>query len=61
MNPVSHFLLGWVVAGADGRLSRRERGAVTLAGVVPDVDGLGIIAEKTGLLDLLKELKEVKD
>lgn len=43
MNPVTHFLTGWVVANADD-LPRRDRGIVTLASVVPDVDGLGILA-----------------
>ena len=45
MNPVTHFLSSWVVANfAD--LNKRERAAVTIAGVVPDLDGLGIVAEK---------------
>jgi hypothetical protein len=41
---VTHYLLGWLVANADG-FRRRERAAITLAGVAPDVDGLGIIPE----------------
>lgn len=45
MNPVTHFLLGWSAASADSSLSPRERAAVTLAGIVPDVDGFGIAAE----------------
>ena len=45
MNPVTHFLLGWTVANADTSLTRKERTAVTLAGVVPDIDGLGLVAE----------------
>ncbi len=44
MSPVTHFLVGWVVANADG-LDRRERAVVTVAGVIPDIDGLGFIAE----------------
>jgi hypothetical protein len=44
MSPVSHFLIGWVVANS-ATLNRRERAAVTIAGVIPDVDGLGLIAE----------------
>ncbi len=44
MNPVSHLLTGWVVANkAD--LNARDRALVTLAGVAPDIDGLGFIAE----------------
>lgn len=45
MSPVTHFLTGWVVANCAPSLSRKERALVTLAGVVPDVDGLGAIAE----------------
>ncbi len=44
MSPVTHFLAGWVFANC-ARLERRERAIVTLACVVPDVDGLGIIPE----------------
>ena len=42
MNPVTHFLTGWVVANVDD-LERRDRAIVTLAAVIPDVDGLGIL------------------
>jgi hypothetical protein len=45
MNPVTHFLVGWVVANS-ADLNRRERAAVTIAGVIPDVDSVGIVAEK---------------
>ena len=45
MNPVTHLLLGWTVANADRSLSRKERTAVTLAGLAPDLDGLGLVAE----------------
>jgi len=44
VSPVTHFLAGWLVANS-ANLDRRERAAVTLAGVIPDVDGLGLIAE----------------
>ena len=44
MSPVTHFLTGWVLANS-ASLSRRERTLVTLAGVVPDIDGLGMVAE----------------
>lgn len=44
MSPITHLLMSWVVANA-APLSRRERAVVTLAGVVPDVDGLGVVAE----------------
>ncbi len=44
MSPVTHFLTGWVLAGTTV-FSRRERAAVTLACVAPDVDGLGAVPE----------------
>ena len=44
MSPVTHFLSGWVLANC-ARLDARDRTIVTLACVVPDVDGLGIIPE----------------
>lgn len=44
MSPVTHFLTGWVFANS-ARIGRRDRALVTLSVVVPDVDGLGIIAE----------------
>ena len=44
MNPVSHVLTGWVVANTVD-LKARDRALVTLAGVVPDIDGLGLVAE----------------
>jgi inner membrane protein len=44
MSPVTHFLTGWVLANCT-RLDRKDRAIVTLACVVPDVDGLGIIPE----------------
>lgn len=44
MSPVTHFFTGWVLGSVVGS-NRRERAIVTLAAVVPDVDGLGIIPE----------------
>ena len=44
MNPVSHLLISWVAANIPD-LSSRDRALVTLAGVVPDIDGLGFFAE----------------
>lgn len=44
MNPATHFLTGWVIANMD-HLERRDRTLVTLAAVVPDMDGLGIIPD----------------
>jgi hypothetical protein len=44
MSPATHFLIGWLAANV-GDLDRRERAMVTIAGVIPDADGLGIVAE----------------
>jgi len=44
MSPITHFLISWAVAGS-ARLDQRERAIVTLAGVAPDLDALGIIPE----------------
>ena len=44
MSPITHFLTSWAVANS-ANLSRRDRALVTLSGLVPDLDGLGIIAE----------------
>jgi inner membrane protein len=44
MSPVTHFLSGWVLANY-ARLVRKDRAIVTLACVVPDIDGLGIVPE----------------
>jgi inner membrane protein len=44
MSPVTHFFSGWVLANCFD-VGRRDRALVTLACVVPDVDGLGIIPE----------------
>ncbi len=44
MSPITHFLVGWV---ALERLlpSRRDKAAVCLSGVAPDLDGLGIVVD----------------
>lgn len=44
MSPVTHFFSGWMLANC-ARLDRRDRALVTLACVIPDIDGLGIIPE----------------
>lgn len=44
MSPVTHFLTSWVLANTTA-LSPRERGIVALSGVLPDVDGLGGLAD----------------
>src|SRR5688572_30361913 len=42
----THFLTGWLVALPKEGLTRRERGAIALAGVAPDLDGLGLVVDK---------------
>jgi len=44
MNPATHFLAGWLIANVD-HLERRDRALVTLAGVIPDADGLVILSD----------------
>jgi len=44
MHPISHLLIGWSLASAAG-LERRDRMLVTLAGLIPDLDGLGVVAD----------------
>ena len=44
MSPVTHLLLSWSIANTC-RISRRERALVTIAGIVPDFDGAGLILD----------------
>ena len=44
MNPVTHFLTGWSVANA-APFSRKELALVSIAGVIPDLDGLGMVPD----------------
>jgi hypothetical protein len=44
MNPAVHLLIGWTIANT-ADIPRRDRALVTLAGVIPDFDGIGIVAE----------------
>ena len=45
MSPVTHFFMGWAVASTIPSLTKRDRALVTWASVIPDIDGLGIVAE----------------
>lgn len=42
MSPVTHFLLGWSTASTFA-LGKRDRMLVTLAGTIPDIDGIGLL------------------
>lgn len=44
MSPVTHFFTGWVLANSVA-LNRKDRAIVTLASVIPDIDGLGAIPD----------------
>lgn len=44
MTPGAHFLASWVCATSLD-LGRRERRIVTLAGVLPDLDGIGVAGD----------------
>ena len=44
MNPITHFLVGWV--GLERlQASRRDKALVVLAGLAPDLDGLGLVPD----------------
>jgi hypothetical protein len=44
-----HFIISWVVANSKD-LDRRSRALITLSGLLPDVDGVGYLIDKTGLI-----------
>jgi inner membrane protein len=44
MHPITHVLIGWTVANC-AKLELRDRTWITVAGFVPDVDGLGVIPD----------------
>lgn len=46
MHVGTHFLAGWLTSLPADDLSPRERGAIALAGVAPDLDGLGLLVDK---------------
>jgi inner membrane protein len=45
MSPITHFFLGWLVGNGDAENRRRDRVVISLAGVAPDLDGLGVVPE----------------
>jgi inner membrane protein len=49
VSPIAHFLGSWLIATATTN-NPRDRKLVTLAGVLPDADGLGVIADVAGSL-----------
>jgi len=47
MSPLTHLVGSWLIASATTS-NPRDRKLVTLAGVLPDADGLGVIADVLG-------------
>jgi hypothetical protein len=45
MSPVTHGLLSWTLAQTPGIATRRDRALITIAGLAPDLDGLGIVVQ----------------
>src|SRR3974390_2138613 len=54
MSPLTHFFGSWLVAAVTTD-NARDRKLVTLAGIVPDGDGLGVVA------DVVKSLASGKE
>ena len=54
MSPITHFIGSWLVASTVTD-NPRDRKLVTLAGVLPDADGLGIVADTVGSMISGKE------
>ena len=61
MNPVTHFLTGWALANCVPSLDRKERAMVGLACVIPDVDGLGAIADLLTRNSAQRDRKETNE
>jgi ABC-type cobalamin transport system permease subunit len=55
MSPLTHFLGSWLVASVTTD-NPRDRKLVTLAGVLPDADGLGLVADVVESLASGKEI-----
>lgn len=45
MSPVTHLFTSWLVANFSKKIERRDGWIVVLAGISPDIDGIGIIIE----------------
>lgn len=44
VSPITHFLAGWAVTHT-AKLNPRERMLVSIAGIIPDLDGFGIVVD----------------
>src|SRR6266705_143075 len=54
MSPLTHFLGSWLIATATAT-NPRDRKFVTLAGILPDADGFGLVADVAGSMFSGKE------
>ena len=45
MSPITHFLTGWAIANIPSETTPRDRLLISLAAVIADVDGLGIVID----------------
>ena len=43
MNPITHAEISWIIANIPQNITTRERGLIFLAGIICDLDGLGIL------------------
>lgn len=55
MSPITHFIGSWLVAAATMD-NPRDRRLVTLAGIIPDVDGVGAVVDVVKSLTTGQEL-----
>jgi inner membrane protein len=55
MSPITHFLGSWLVAAATTN-NARDRKLVALAGILPDLDGLGMVTDIAIALSSGKEI-----
>lgn len=46
MNPITHGLISWGIANIPENTTRRQRILVTAGGLIPDIDGLGMLIDK---------------
>jgi inner membrane protein len=45
MSPITHLFIGWLISNSSDKCNRRDRIIISIAGVIPDIDGIGIIAQ----------------
>lgn len=45
MSPITHFLTGWTIANLPTETTPRDRFLISIAAVIADIDGLGIVID----------------